>query len=139
MRLFTSVAGAMKSAGSSMLIYLKVSGIGRHRLESVGRLKRESRGTGTGLKMNDQVKDWNQDLKCLQTGVSTEDEEPRAASWKWCHGHLMDEVPSLHLPLRDPPSLHLPLLPQIVKCSAAQSQALGRRPLVNSSEWEPLC
>ncbi|KAG1970717.1 hypothetical protein F2P79_002152 [Pimephales promelas] len=26
------------------------------------------------------------DLKCLQTGVSTEDEEPRAASWKWCHG-----------------------------------------------------
>ncbi|KAG1925418.1 hypothetical protein F2P79_025553 [Pimephales promelas] len=26
------------------------------------------------------------DLKCLQTGVSTEDEEPRGASWKWCHG-----------------------------------------------------
>ncbi|KAG1940683.1 hypothetical protein F2P79_016668 [Pimephales promelas] len=26
------------------------------------------------------------DLKCLQTGVSTEDEEPRAESWKWCHG-----------------------------------------------------
>ncbi|KAG1925875.1 hypothetical protein F2P79_025248 [Pimephales promelas] len=26
------------------------------------------------------------DLKCLQTGVSTEDEELRAESWKWCHG-----------------------------------------------------
>ncbi|KAG1924717.1 hypothetical protein F2P79_025978 [Pimephales promelas] len=26
------------------------------------------------------------DLTCLQTGVSTEDEEPRAESWKWCHG-----------------------------------------------------
>ncbi|CAM4715466.1 unnamed protein product [Leuciscus chuanchicus] len=26
------------------------------------------------------------DLKCQQTGVSTEDEEPRAESWKWCHG-----------------------------------------------------
>ncbi|KAG1953906.1 hypothetical protein F2P79_009366 [Pimephales promelas] len=26
------------------------------------------------------------DLKCLQTGLSTEDVEPRPASWKWCHG-----------------------------------------------------
>ncbi|CAM4423676.1 unnamed protein product [Leuciscus chuanchicus] len=26
------------------------------------------------------------DLKCQQAGVSTEDEEPRAESWRWCHG-----------------------------------------------------
>ncbi|KAG1944123.1 hypothetical protein F2P79_014602, partial [Pimephales promelas] len=72
------------------------------------------------------------DLKSLQTGVSTEDEEPRAASWKWCHGLV---PPSLHLPLRDPLSLHLPLLPQIVKRSAATSSGTkAQSPLVNSSE-----
>ncbi|CAM4733940.1 unnamed protein product [Leuciscus chuanchicus] len=35
---------------------------------------------------------WFKDLQCQQAGVSTEDEEPRAESWRWCHGR------TLHLP-----------------------------------------